>query len=385
MRHHVACHLYFRTAVLHSTHETAASQWIFRAPARGVGKAKSYQSNAIDRRDSSLASATSALLSREGNPTVLYAALLDAAGIDNELVWVRGVSPDAEPDPDPAFVGVDRWMQMMSLAVRPSDGPEVWCDLSSKTMPYGKLVNNAERSPAFRTRSHRWVEFPALELAQRPGTQLAVTLRFGASHAADVEVAMEFTGNQGFEFKQGFSELPTAELKQWIQSLASSNLPGMTMNSFVTRGLDDDEVPFGITLKGVHLSYLDAQNGQLVCRFPFRPSELADAVSGEGMRTQAMFMPRSTVDCTRVRIELPKDLSLAQLPQEMSEEFHGAHYRLAIEDLDETGFTIIREFRSPPMLLKPEEYQTFVAFAKRVDEVERGRLRFVRAEAPSRE
>ena len=33
----------FRTAVLHETHETAASQWICRAPARDVGKAKSYQ------------------------------------------------------------------------------------------------------------------------------------------------------------------------------------------------------------------------------------------------------------------------------------------------------------------------------------------------------
>ena len=29
--------------MLHETHETAASQWICRAPARDVGKAKSYQ------------------------------------------------------------------------------------------------------------------------------------------------------------------------------------------------------------------------------------------------------------------------------------------------------------------------------------------------------
>ena len=44
-----ACHLCFRTAVLHETHETAASQWICRAPARDVGKAKSYQSSAISK------------------------------------------------------------------------------------------------------------------------------------------------------------------------------------------------------------------------------------------------------------------------------------------------------------------------------------------------
>ena len=30
--------------MLHETHETAASQWICQAPARDVGKAKSYQS-----------------------------------------------------------------------------------------------------------------------------------------------------------------------------------------------------------------------------------------------------------------------------------------------------------------------------------------------------
>jgi|GEM_PF-5549152 len=38
-----ACYLCFRTAVLHETHETAAWQLICRAPARCVGKAKSYQ------------------------------------------------------------------------------------------------------------------------------------------------------------------------------------------------------------------------------------------------------------------------------------------------------------------------------------------------------
>ncbi len=39
-----ACHLCFSTAVLHETHETAASQWMCGAPARDAGKAKSYQS-----------------------------------------------------------------------------------------------------------------------------------------------------------------------------------------------------------------------------------------------------------------------------------------------------------------------------------------------------
>ena len=41
-----ACHVCFSTAVLHETHETAASQWMCGAPARDVGKAKSYQSSA---------------------------------------------------------------------------------------------------------------------------------------------------------------------------------------------------------------------------------------------------------------------------------------------------------------------------------------------------
>jgi hypothetical protein len=35
--------LCFSTEVLHSTHGSAASQWICRAPARNVGKSKSYQ------------------------------------------------------------------------------------------------------------------------------------------------------------------------------------------------------------------------------------------------------------------------------------------------------------------------------------------------------
>ncbi|NDG65270.1 MAG: hypothetical protein EBY29_17705, partial [Planctomycetes bacterium] len=43
MRHIVARHLQFTTAVIHSTHGTAVSQWICRAPARDTLNTKFYQ------------------------------------------------------------------------------------------------------------------------------------------------------------------------------------------------------------------------------------------------------------------------------------------------------------------------------------------------------
>ncbi len=338
-----------------------------------------FATEALDKRTNTLASATSALLLREGNATLLFAALLDAAEIDNELVWARAMSPDADGDPDPAFVDVGRWRQRLYVLAKPDDGPEAWCELSSKTMPYATIVNESPRALAYATRTQRWIESPALELAQRPGQSLALLIKLGAERAAEVELTFELTGNRGFQLKEPMRESPKAQVKQAVQQIAARALRGLTMKDYELRGLDDETTPVTFAASGTHATFLDEQKGELFCKLPFPALQLAGRASGEGRRTQALFLGVSRVDRTRARIELPEGLKLAQPPTELSEEFHGATYRLALEDVSDKGFTIVREFLSPPLLLKPEEHASFVAFAKRVDEVERSRLRFVRA------
>jgi len=88
-----ACHLCFRTAVLHETHETAASQWICRAPARDVGKAKSYQ--LIERREKALGEVRPravAVCNREQN----VRRLRFEVSWNGRLVRKRAAEPDVE-------------------------------------------------------------------------------------------------------------------------------------------------------------------------------------------------------------------------------------------------------------------------------------------------
>ena len=104
-------------------------------------------------------------MTREGNGTFLYSALLSAAGVDHEIVWSRAIPPESDPEPDPAFVDLERWNNVPFVLVRPSDGPEAWCDMSKKTLPYGEIVRDTSRAPAFATKSKKWIEMPEVPLA----------------------------------------------------------------------------------------------------------------------------------------------------------------------------------------------------------------------------
>jgi hypothetical protein len=133
----------------------------------------SFVQQALDKR-SPLArtSAVASLLTREGSGTFLYAALLEAAGIDHEIVWSRAIAPDSDPEPEPPFVDASRWSNGLFVLVRPKDGAEAWCDMGHKLLPYGRLIASAPRAATFLTRSRTFGELPDVPLAERPGRPL---------------------------------------------------------------------------------------------------------------------------------------------------------------------------------------------------------------------
>ncbi|MFM7299279.1 MAG: hypothetical protein ACKO4Q_18890, partial [Planctomycetota bacterium] len=73
--------------------------------------------------------------------------------------------------------------------------------------------------------------------------------------------------------------------------------------------------------------------------------------------------------------ELPEGRSLVSEHPEVLLEFGGGRYRLAVEEADVRGFTVVREFHLPAQVIAASDFAAFVEFAQRVDEAERVRLR----------
>jgi tetratricopeptide (TPR) repeat protein len=335
-----------------------------------------FVTEALDKRsETSRTSALAALLTRDGNGAFLYSALLKVVGIEHELVWSRGVDPAAEPDPENLFPAASDWMNQLFVLVKPRDGEPAWCDMSTKTLPYGKIVANGPNAVSFSATRREWTTLSDIPPAQRAGDAMGVLVTLGEGREATAEVSLDFTGNVGYALKEQLREIPEAQMKRTVTGIVSRVVPGLSVSEYEVLGLKDD-APAAFRAKGSHKRLLDPAGEEFVCKLPFPALGLSGRASGEGERKLPFMLGSSSSNVVRARFVLPAGRErLGEFP-EVVEEFRGARYRLAIEDAGPEGFTVVREFVLPAQVIPAAEYAGFVAFARKVDEAERVRLRF---------
>jgi hypothetical protein len=330
---------------------------------------------ALDKRSSGYASATGALLQREGNPAVLYSALLSAVGIEHELVWSRGVDPRADQDPEPAFLDLGRWIGRMLVVVRPNDGPEAWCALNTKTMPYGEQLLDSPRAEGLSVLSGRFIECPDAPLPELSGERTQMSIALQSDRSARIELDFAPTGNVGHLWKEGLREAPKAQLKQTAARIGSQIVRGFELEEHSWPGLEDD-ADLHIRASGVHKRYLDKDKEELTCRSPFPALQLSGLARGEGERKQSFFFPQALVRSWKVRFELDPKLKLVQGLEDVELECAGARFRQSMQPDGENAFVVERSLLAPPLHLAPEQFPAFVEFCKRCDELDRAKLRF---------
>ncbi|MBM3991052.1 MAG: hypothetical protein FJ298_08590 [Planctomycetes bacterium] len=330
----------------------------------------------LDKREPlSRASALSALLTHSGNPATLYATLLRAVGIEHELVWSRAVEPAADPAPERELANASRWTNQLLVLVKPRDAQQVWCDLSRKTLPYGCMIAASPKAEAFSATRGEWLAMPDVAWSERPGERTTLTVRVGLERSAELDVALEFTGNMGFAVKEQLREVAKAQMKRTVTGIVSRIVPGISLGDYSLEGLEDESTPVVFRAKGTHKTLFDARSGEFSCKLPFPPLDLGRIAAGEGERKLPFLLQRASVGSVRARFELPEGRSLASEHPPVLLEFGGGRYRLAIEDASATGFTVVREFHLPAQVIAASDFAAFVEFAQRIDEAERVRLR----------
>ncbi|MCK6448150.1 MAG: hypothetical protein L6Q99_17320 [Planctomycetes bacterium] len=340
-----------------------------------------FVARALDRRNpATFASATNALLTREGNPVWLYSALLDAVKIDHEVVFSRGLDPAADLDAAEEFYDESRWLGRMLVRVRPQDGPEAWCDPSSKTLGYGVVVQSAPRAECFGTRSHKFFAAPDVPLVDRVGQHIDLDVRVAADLSAEIDVALSWTGNLGFAQKESLRDVPKAQKKQMVTRLAASIVPGFDLASFELSGVDSDDQPVVIAAKGRVKRFVDDAGGALSTRFPAPPLDLTRQLAGgEGERRLPYHLGSSIVFSAEVRLTLPEGFALQGDGPRSELVFENGTYTLSTRhETDSRTWIVRRALALPPFLLSKDRYGDFAQFASAVDEVERARLSLTR-------
>jgi hypothetical protein len=323
--------------------------------------------------------ATSALLGREGSGTFLYSALLAAADVPHELVWSRGVAPEADEEPDPPFVESGYWSRKLLVLVEPRDGPAAWCDLDSESLPYGRLMHDAPGAPAVALPSRRLLTVPAAPMDDRPTFDFALQVQASSDGSAQVQATAVPRGGLEWVYKENLRQAPAPLLKKWVQEVFASVAPGIDLSRHDLPGLREADVPLTLTGEGRVAHFLDDDGSSLSCQLPMPPLDLgAELAGGEGRRRLPYFLPEAVVQYTDARITLPPGLDVLELPAGLSLAWKVGRYDLTVQPDGSGGITVRRRVALPPFAMEPDEYAAFADFCAQVDAAERGRLRLAR-------
>ncbi|MDG2148694.1 MAG: hypothetical protein P8N09_04135 [Planctomycetota bacterium] len=324
--------------------------------------------------------AVQTLLSKSGNPILLYVALLDAAGIENDLVWSRGVAPAADPDPTPAFIDMQRVQNELLAVVRPDDGPEAWCAMSARTLPYGELMGDAPGAVAYTVKGGEWIQMPEGDESSKPGVRVNLEVNLALDGSAEVSGEFAYLGAWGFAAKQQIREAPEIHHRNFAESIASGVLPGLELKDYSIVGLHDRE-PLAFRFSGHAPRFLDADGGRPM---PIRRLEMSRDLAIEGQRNLPFLQNAVSVNDASIALRLPEGMKLMNPPPSFRETYGGQVYELSLAQGDDAEWILTRDFSQQPFSIEPEEYPELLGFARRVDEAERAWLRFSNSESSGR-
>ncbi len=351
--------------------------------------------------------AAHALLMREGNGTVFFASLLEAVGIPHDVVWARRFEPSVDPEPDPSFVTADYWAGKLLVRVRPDDGPAVWCDLSprqAKYLPYGTVLDESPGAPALVVDTGEFLTLPTMEMTERSGGRYTADWTIARTGDARGEIEVGWTGPTAFLPKETFNEVPAAQRPWMASGMTAQVAPAMDVEDFEFVGLDDPDAPVSLRVSGPLPRLLDADGA---CALPLPAMDLAARFAGEGTRHLDFRLGQPFLIATRTRLRLEPGLTLIEHPQSVEIALQGGGtYTLAVTSETPDGpspepsadprvepssasggrasdgraggteWVIRRELILPAGIIAAADFERFAAECGRIDELERGRLRF---------
>ncbi len=318
---------------------------------------------------------------RRGNPAFLYLALLRARGIDAELVWSRGVTPNADEEKQPPFFDAGRWRRQPLVLVRPRDGREAWCEmhapsrLSVRLLPYGMLFGHVSQARSFATLSGTELVTPGIPLEEGPSVVFTANLHVDPGGAAQVDGRVEPKGGLAFHFKEAVQKMPEDQIKSNVRNLASRLMRGLSVERFRFPGLEEEGLPLVLEGEGSVRSFLDREADGWVAPLPFPPLELSSQYAGQGERRLPFRFPASLVVRATIRLELPASMELVDPPPRFEAACPGGTYLLDVRPEADRTWVVERAVAIDVFDLPASEFGAFRDFCRRVDEAESARLR----------
>ncbi len=315
-------------------------------------------------------SARSMLLAREGSRTWVIHRALRELGIASEVVV--GEPEPVSVDKDP-IVHPGRFMHPLLRAT--IDGKQVFidADVSGAPLPLGQVMPELVGRPILHADGR--IELLSRDWVKIDRDEVHLKLRLLANGDAEGEVHLQVGGPPAQELDEALQRAVGEPRAYLLRSIVSSWVPGADVVS-VNTSRDGDRIVVRASVVAARYAEREGDSGRL--RIPgLVPFHRASPVNASTMiRTFGARSDRSTAlvihDALQYHvvrdIELPASLTIGkQVDDEELREDHVVAVRRATHDAHAVHDELTFELR--PKVITPDQFATFLALSRRVDEL----------------
>lgn len=315
--------------------------------------------------------------SGEGERLPLLLAMLDAAGFDADVVFVRPWDQDLSDTEIPDASVYD--LTAVRVAV---DGGEVWMEPDFERYPFDYLridAQDCEGIVVFGPRAGQTLTTPRWP-DEVEENRIRVVAHFDETGDAEVTVEERLP----VRVAQGLRlYLQSAEdermVRRELESALTSTFPGIGEVELEFEGLDrpDDPITIAYRFESRGLAERDGDTITFDGEIFSRP--LANWYGERAARERTMLVVMPVYETLSVRFELPDGWEVASLPESQQGETNAVRWSRSWSGRGDVA-ELSRQIRLPVQRVEPEDYPEFAESLARLRAGDRMRVTFRRAD-----
>ncbi|MGQ9591209.1 MAG: hypothetical protein ACUVYA_13065 [Planctomycetota bacterium] len=312
------------------------------------------------------------LLERSGNRTVLFKALLDAAGVPSSWAYLR---PREEMLAKMDWSAPTRDAFVYPYVRIELEGREpLHVSLAQRRTPFGLLPEQFEGGKAL------LVEPVPGKIAPIPagsperaatGTEGALELEAGLS--ARVDLRLVSRAFAAFAQKDLLRTLPPFQKDLAVRGIANRLFPGAAVEKAELRGLDDPDEPFVVAIVAKAPRALERRGDEALFKPVLQPAQMVRSFCGAPRREHPLHLRSQVVIRDAIRVRPDPDREIAVVPADTTLASPLGTYALSFRK-DGADVDVRRELTLLPGRLSTEEFPAFVEFCRKIDAAEGERL-----------
>jgi cellulose synthase operon protein C len=310
-------------------------------------------------------SAPAMLSARTGSRERVLKYMLALAGIESELVLVRGLEADhlEAALPDPETFG------HLLLRVDTERGP-TFVHTGARHASFGYLPAQVrgELGLVVNARTERTTTPP--DEPERELRNVDIEIALANDGKSKVHVVERHRGASAVSWRNDLDAIPAAELStRFEQSYAANVIPGAKLQRLAVHNREDENAPLVLDYE-LDVDDLGQRTGNTQRISGLFTAELSSRFARQGSRTTtALIAPSLAVD-VRTQLALPKGARLVALPKGGTLS-HPSKASFSVNtEAREQNVIVTRSLRLPSSRVEPAAYAPFAAFCRAVDALE---------------